>query len=92
MNTLDQLLQDDLNRLVDRLSAVVPEREVAGGTDRRAEWQPRLDTAEAQLTAMRQDLLRRYAAWRAALEELGDLMALAELAAEPLTPVDLRAA
>ena len=92
MNTLEQLLQDDLNRLVDRLSALVPEHEAAGATDRRAEWQPRLDIAEAQLTAMRQDLLRRYAAWRAALEEVGDLMALAALAAEPLAPADLRAA
>ena len=46
----------------------------------------------ARLSAARQGLLERYAAWRDGLEEYGDLWALAELAAASPASGDRRAA
>ena len=87
MNALEQILQDDLNRLVDRLSAVTAEC-----AEHRPSVQAQLDRAEAQLSSVRLDLLRGYAQWREALEECGDLWAMAALAADQPSEPGLRAA
>jgi hypothetical protein len=87
MNTLERMLQDDLNRLVDRLAAVAPD-----GPERRATVQARLDGAEARLSSLRQELLQGYAKWREALEECGDLWAISALGADQVSELDLRAA
>jgi hypothetical protein len=87
MNALERVLQDDLNRLVDRLAAVTSEC-----AEPPPSVQAQLDRAEARLSSLRQELLRGYAEWIQALEECGDLWALAALAADqPLEP-GLRAA
>ena len=87
MNCLERVLQDDLNRLIDRLAAVT-----ADGADRRPSVQAQLDRAEARLSNVRQELLRGYADWREALEECGDLWAMAALAADQPSESALRAA
>ena len=87
MNALERILQDDLNRLVDRLSAATPEC-----AEHRPSVQAQLDRAEAQLSSVRLDLLRVYAEWREALEECGDLWAMAALAADQPSEPGLRAA
>ena len=87
MNALEQILQDDLNRLVDRLSAVTVEC-----VEYRPSVQAQLDRAEARLSSLRLELLRGYAEWREALEECGDLWAMAALAADQPSEPGLRAA
>ena len=92
MNALERVLQDDLNRLVDRLAAVTYDGMLAEGTERRPSVQAQLDSAEARLSSVRQELLRGYAEWCRALEECGDLWAMAALAADQPSEPGLRAA
>jgi hypothetical protein len=92
MNALERLLQDDLNHLVDRLAITTPEGLVPGCAERRPDLSAQLVESETRLSAARQDLLERYAVWRDALAECGDLWALAELAAASPAPADRRAA
>jgi ABC-type transporter Mla subunit MlaD len=87
MNALERVLQDDLNRLVDRLAAVTAEC-----AEHRPSVQAQLDRAEARLSSVRQELLRGYAEWRQALEECGDLWAMAALTADQPSEPGLRAA
>ena len=60
MNALERVLQDDLNRLVDRLAAVTVDGMLAECAERRPSVQARLDRAEARLSSVRQELLRGY--------------------------------
>jgi hypothetical protein len=92
MNALEQLLQDDLNHLVDRLAITTPEGLMPGCAERRPDLLAQLAESETRLSAARQDLLERYAGWRDALKECEDLWALAELTAESSAPGDRRAA
>lgn len=76
MKTLDDLLQDDLNRLVDRI-AVRAGHDTAAGL--KPELKLRLERAEARLTGLRVALLDGYAEWLRAVDECEDLWALAGL-------------
>ena len=87
MNAVERILQDDLNRLVDRLAAVTAE-----SAEHRPSVQVQLDRAEARLSRVRQELLRGYVEWREALEECGDLWAMAALAEDQPSESGLRAA
>ena len=79
MNTLERLLQDELNRLVDRIAGRVGDDIVAGlKTDLRA----RIEGAENRLTGLRAALLDDYAEWARAIEECEDLWAVAGLRRE----------
>jgi hypothetical protein len=80
MNALERLLQDDLNRLLDRIAAATHEGVVASSGDLRPDLVSQLAASEARLSLVRDDLLRGYAAWRDALEDCGDLWALADCA------------
>ena len=87
MNAVERILQDDLNRLVDRLAAVTDEC-----AEHRPSVQAQLDQTEARLSSLRQELVRGYAEWRKALEECGDLWAMAALGADQPSEPGLRAA
>ena len=87
MNPVERVLQDELNRLVDRLAAVIPEC-----AEPRPSLQVQLDRADARLASLRQELVRGYAEWRETLEECGDLWAMAGLAADQPSEPGLRAA
>ena len=92
MNTLERLLQDDLNHLIDRMAAAARPGLVTGCEERRPDLLAQLAESETRLSTVRQSLLRGYAAWRDALEECSDLWALADLAAAPPAADDRRAA
>ena len=81
MNPLEELLQDDLNHLVDRISALTREGIVTDCLARRAELSSRLGEAEARLSTLRLELLHTYEAWHDALQECDDLWTVAELSA-----------
>lgn len=93
MNVLERVLQDDLDRLVDRLAAVTVDGMRAGEhAEASPPVQAQLDRAEARLSRVRQELLRGYVEWREALEECGDLWAMAALAVDQPSAPGLRAA
>jgi hypothetical protein len=92
MNALERVLQDDLNRLIDRLAAVTYDGILTDCAERRPAVQAQLDRAEARLSSVRQELLRGYAEWYQALEGCGDLWAMVALAADQPSEAGLRAA
>jgi hypothetical protein len=76
MNRLDRLLQDELNRLVDRIAAGAGGDTVAGlNPDLRA----RIEACEGRLSALRAALLDGYEEWGRLLEECEGLWAVAGL-------------
>jgi hypothetical protein len=92
MNALEQLLLDDLNHLIDRMAATTRAGLVTDCAERRPDLLAQLAESETRLTIARQSLLEGYAAWRATLEECGDLWALADLATSPGASAERRAA
>ena len=79
MTTLERLLQDDLNRLVDRIAAHMSVDTAAGLP---GELRARIDRSEDRLSGLRTTLLDGYAEWARAIEECEDLWVLAELRRE----------
>src|SRR4026208_430890 len=86
MNTLERLLQDDLNRLVDRIAARMSAETGAGmaggprpGAGMAGELKARIDRSEDRVSGLRTALLDGYAEWARAIEECEDLWVLAEL-------------
>jgi hypothetical protein len=99
MNAMDHVLQEELGRLMDRLSGSVPE----GGLQALARiptLRKRLDEVEAQMATMRATLLEGYGRWQRALEDVENLWALAawreaaegSAAEEPAQPASALAA
>jgi gamma-glutamyl:cysteine ligase YbdK (ATP-grasp superfamily) len=90
MSHFERLLQDDLNRLVDRVAARAGEGTAAG---LKSDLRTRVERSEERLTALRAVLLDGYAEWERAMDECEDLWALAALRDEALeVPTQLRAA
>ena len=79
MNPLDRLLGDELARCLDRIAGSYGEGTLGFVNAHHQGLRRQLDEKESQLAALRLDLLERYAAWQAALNDLEDLWALAEL-------------
>jgi hypothetical protein len=79
MSPLERILQDDINRLLDRLAGTVPE----GAVGRLAVIDPplaeRIAEVEDRLTLTRGSLLDGYRRWRDAIEECADLWALSSM-------------
>jgi hypothetical protein len=99
MDALDRILQDDLNRLVDRLAAGLPAGAVWHAATERPDLRARAEALEADLASCRTILLLHYRHWRESLEELADLWSLAAVprgprldAEEEPVPASLRAA
>jgi predicted transcriptional regulator len=77
MNPLEQLLDDELSSLLDRLAASVPRGCLQAAATRTPSLRRRLDEAEGQMAAIRAGLLEGYGRWRRALEDMENLWALA---------------
>lgn len=82
MNPMDQLLRDELNRLLDRIAATTRAGVAKASARHLPDLRIRLDEAEARLSAKRQALLEQYAQWQEALEACEDLWAVAQLELE----------
>jgi len=76
MNTLETMLQDELNRLLDRIAVRAGEDATAG---LRSDLRAPIERCEDRLTALRAALLDGYAEWTRALEECEDVWAVAGL-------------
>lgn len=76
MNAMERLLQDELNRLLDRIAVSAGEDTATGlKSDLRAP----IERCEERVTALRAALLDGYTEWTRALEEYADLWAVAGL-------------
>ena len=84
MNAVDVVLQDELERLMDRLAAAVPGGSLEATSDANPTLRMRLDGAEISVAAARAALLEDYGRWRRTLEELENLWALASWASAPV--------
>ena len=92
MNSLDRLLRDELNRLLDRIATSTRAGVAKVSASQLPDLRARLDDAEARLAARRQALLEQYAGWQEALDACEDLWAVAQLELEETQAGSLRAA
>jgi hypothetical protein len=76
MNSVEQVLYEELTHLLDRLATSVPEG-LAEAAAANHSLRRRLDEADAQLASARASLLEDYGRWRRALEDVENLWALA---------------
>ncbi len=77
MNALEQVLDDELVWLLDRVAATVPEGAVSDVAVMSPTLAARLGEADGRVAEMRAALLADYARWRRALDDLENLWALA---------------
>ena len=77
MNGLDAVLQDELERLMDRLAATVPTGSLEATSMANPTLRTRLDDLEVSLAVSRAALLEDYGRWRRALDDLENVWALA---------------
>ncbi len=92
MNSMDRLLRDELNYLLDRIAASTRAGVAKASARHLPDLRIRLDEAEARLSAKRQLLLEQYAEWQEALEVCEDLWAVAQLELEETGAGDTRRA
>ena len=81
---LARLLQDEINRLLDRLAGSLPDGTAATLTLEDPALAARIDEEEARLTGLRAALLEGYRQWGDSLQVLEDLWALRALKADRL--------
>ena len=90
MSHFDRLLQDDLNRLIDRIAVRAGEGTAAG---LKPDLRVHIERSEERLTVLRAVLEDAYGEWMRALDECEDLWAVAGLRREvPEPAAQLRAA
>jgi hypothetical protein len=77
MNAVERALNDDLERLLDRLAASVPDQCLETVVATHPTLRVRLDEVEAQMAVVRATILDGYGRWRRALEDVENLWALA---------------
>jgi hypothetical protein len=92
MNSMDRLLRDELNHLLDRIAASTRAGVAKASARHLPELRIRLDEAEARLSAKRQLLLEQYGEWQEALEACEDLWAVAQLELEETSAGGIRRA
>jgi len=89
--TLDQLLQSDLGRLLDRIATCEGASTAVAMMD--PEARARVEEAEARLSAARGRLLAEYEEWERAQEACADLWAVSGLRVSGVSEIpDRRAA
>ncbi|MBI1846271.1 MAG: hypothetical protein HYR86_04780 [Candidatus Rokubacteria bacterium] len=88
MNPLEQLLNDEVARLLDRLAGSVPGGCLEAMTDERPALRRRLDEVEAQMAALRASMLEGYGRWQRALEDVENLWAVGAWRSEAEQPAE----
>ncbi|HET8576274.1 MAG TPA: hypothetical protein VFO18_04190 [Methylomirabilota bacterium] len=91
MNALEHLLDDELNRLLDRIAAATRPGTIGATAGQHPDLRARIEQAESRLAGLRAALLARYAEWQEGIEECENLWAVAELESDgPSTPSTTR--
>jgi hypothetical protein len=76
-NPMEQVLNNDINRLLERLAGSVPGGCLEATAGRNPGLRRRLDEVEAQMATLRASILENYGRWRLAMEDVENLWALA---------------
>ena len=76
-NPMEQVLNHDINRLLERLAGSVPGGCLEITAGRKPGLRRRLDEVEAQMATLRASMLENYGRWRLAMEDVENLWALA---------------
>ena len=84
MNAVDVVLQDELGRLMDRLSATVPSGSLAATSATNPALRARLEDVEVLVATARAALLEDYGRWRRTLDDLENVWALAAWGSAPV--------
>jgi hypothetical protein len=84
MNRLDRFLQDETNRLLDRIAGAVPEGAALALARQDPELRELIDGAEERLAVARQVMLDCYRQWQEAAEACENLWRLCALEADEL--------
>ena len=77
VNTMERFLHEEINRLMDRLAATMPDNSVERMRGANPTLSQRLDEIDATLAGIRTSLLEGYGRWGRALDDLENLWALA---------------
>jgi hypothetical protein len=88
MNAMERVLSGELESLLDRLAATVPEGCLPAVTSREPTLRKRLDEMDAQLALLRASLIDGYGRWRRALDDIENLWALAAYRSAPEEPAE----
>jgi hypothetical protein len=86
MNTVDQLLRDDMNRLLDRIAGGRSADGLVGVLATQPALRARLDEAEERLAGLRRSMLETYGSWSRAMDDLENLWAVVDCRRE-LVPI-----
>jgi hypothetical protein len=76
-NPMEQVLNHDINRLLERLAGSVPGGCLEATAAQNPGLRRRLDEVEAQMATLRASILENYGRWRLAMEDVENLWALA---------------
>ena len=88
MNPLEQVLNDEVADLLDRLATSVPGGCLDTMTAERPALRRRLDEVEGQMASLRGAMLEQYGRWRRALEDVENLWAVAAWRSEAEQPAE----
>lgn len=77
MSRMEQILNDDVSQLLDRLAGSIPGGCLEATAGRNPGLRRRLDEVESQMAAVRASLVDGYGRWRRSLDDLENLWALA---------------
>jgi len=77
MSRMEQVLNDDISQLLERLAGTIPGGCLEETASRNPGLRRRLDEVEGQMAAVRTALLDSYGRWRRSLDDLENLWALA---------------
>ena len=76
MNSVDQVLREEMNRLLDRVAGGSSAEGLVGVLSDQPGLRARLDETEERLAALRRSMLETYGAWGRAMDDLENLWAV----------------
>lgn len=76
MNAIDQVLRDEMNRLLDRIAGGGNAEDLVGVLAAQPSLRGKLDETEERLAEIRQSMLEAYGAWGRAMDDLENLWAV----------------
>ena len=76
MNSVDQVLRDEMNRLLDRIAGGSSAEGLVDVLSDQPGLRARLDETEERLATLRRSMLETYGAWGRAMDDLENLWAV----------------
>ncbi len=84
MNSVDQVLRDEMNRLLDRIAGGGNAEDLVGVLAAQPALRGKLDETEERLAEIRRSMLEAYGEWGRAMDDLENLWAVVGYRREPV--------